>query len=80
MRTSLLAVMAGVLLGSTACASPRIVRNITGSGDQVKVIYERRAMFGAETGLIQCKRLPDGSLSECRRVPVTFNGKKGGAK
>jgi hypothetical protein len=31
--------------------------------------------------LIQCKRLPDGSLSDCKRVPITFNtGKKGGGK
>jgi hypothetical protein len=80
MRMSMLAMLAGALIGTTACASPRIVKSITGSGDQVKVIYERRSMFSGETGLIQCKRLPDGALSDCKRIPITFNKAKGGGK
>lgn len=63
----------GALLAAaaTACA-PRTVTHITGTGDQVKFIYNRTDFFNSETGVIQCQRQADGSLTECREIGIQY--------
>lgn len=73
------AIIVGALVG---CAQPRIVTNITGSPEQVKMItVQQMSLFSAGgTGLVQCDRAPDGTLKDCKKIPIVFNDGKGGAK
>jgi hypothetical protein len=65
-----------LLLTLTGCAGPRLITNITGTGDQVKFVYGR--VRPAENGIIQCTRAADGTLSDCKDIPIVFEDKKGG--
>lgn len=67
---TLMVVSFGVGVG---CAQPRVITNITSSGDQVKMIYAQKNT--GNTGLIQCQQQPDGSLTNCRKVAITFEPK-----
>ena len=69
----------GVLVG---CAQPRIVTNLTGSPEQVKMItVQNMSLLSAGgTGLVQCERAADGTLTDCKKIPIVFNDGKGGAK
>lgn len=66
-RTWLALVLA---LGSVGCTMPRVITNITFSGDQAKMIYAQANT--TNTGVIQCKVAADGKLVECKKVSVTF--------
>lgn len=59
----------------SGCAQPRVITSITGAEDQMKFVYARGASFftSAETGMIQCNVQPDGQLSGCRQIPITFS-------
>jgi hypothetical protein len=63
-------------LAASGCAKPRVVTDITISGEQVKMIYARA--MSTETGIIQCLRGPDGNLTDCKKVPVKFLKKGSG--
>lgn len=67
---------ATLLLG--ACQAPRLITSMTATQDQMKMVYSQAG--GAHTGIIQCDRTPDGTLVNCRKVPVTFNDGKGGGQ
>lgn len=56
---------------ASACA-PRIIEKIVGTESQVKLLYSRRMPFAAQTGIVQCDRAADGSLSNCRDLPIVF--------
>lgn len=68
------AILTVLMLGG--CAGPRVITSITSSGDQVKFVYGR--VRPAENGIIQCKRNPDGSLADCKDIPIVFDDKRGG--
>ncbi|TNE91393.1 MAG: hypothetical protein EP330_05345 [Deltaproteobacteria bacterium] len=53
-----------------ACAYPRVITDITASGDQAKFIYNRTN--STENGIIQCDVAEDGSLENCQTIPVVF--------
>lgn len=72
-----LAVLALGIAGLTACAQPRYITYITGEGDQAKMIYSRRGLTKYETGLVQCSTQPDGTLYDCKKIPVRFSDGKG---
>lgn len=57
-------------LAISGCAAPRVITGITMSGDQAKFIYN-----GASHGLLQCSMESDGTLADCKRLPVTFKKK-----
>lgn len=79
MRHWILAICGVVAL--QGCASPRLITHITGSGAQMKLVYEQHKwMGGGEVGLIQCDQLPDGTLTNCKKMPIIFETKNGGAK
>lgn len=59
----------------SACAGPRAVVNITSRGDQVKLVYYQKKLFGYDQGIIQCKATEDGNLDECRKLNVKFSKK-----
>ncbi len=67
-KLSLLILIATV---STACA-PRLVHTMTGTEDQVKMIYSREHPFNPETGVIQCARTDDGTLTNCNYLQIEF--------
>jgi hypothetical protein len=69
-----LAIVAGLLALAAACA-PRVVTDISLTGDQAKLVYARNSPFAADTGIVQCTRQPDGSLTDCRQIPITFRKK-----
>jgi hypothetical protein len=71
-RLSTLAVVAAVALASTACG-PRVVTDITLSPNLAKVTFAKRNFFAPETGVVECDRSTDGSLSNCRKMTVTFS-------
>ena len=68
--------LAMAILATTACA-PRMVRSITGTGDQVKMIYTREHPLKPETGVIQCGRTDDGTLEDCYYLQINFDDGKG---
>jgi hypothetical protein len=64
-----------VLIAALAgCAQPRVITSITGAEGQMKFIYSQSASFfqKGETGLLQCSVNPDGTLTGCRSIPITF--------
>ena len=63
------------ILVTTACA-PRMVQTITGTEDQVKMIYTREHPFSPETGVIQCAREEDGTLKDCAYMTINFDDGK----
>jgi hypothetical protein len=65
--------VAAALLTSTACANPRAVTKMTGTVDQVKLVYQSRT----NAGIIKCGRAADGSLENCKELPVVFLPKSG---
>lgn len=65
-----------LLLASVSGCAPRIITSITGSGEQVKLVYERNSFFKGEVGLLQCARQPDGTLNGCRKMPIVFLDEK----
>jgi hypothetical protein len=63
------------LLAAAGCATPRVITSITMSDDQAKLLWSRDRT--TETGIIQCNVQPDGTLADCKKIPITFE-KKGG--
>lgn len=66
--------IAALLATSTACANPRAVTKMTGTVDQVKLVYQSRT----NAGIIKCGRAADGALVDCKELPVEFLPKSGG--
>ena len=62
-----------LLATSTACANPRAVTKMTGTVDQVKLVYQSRT----NAGIIKCGRAADGALENCKELPVVFLPKSG---
>lgn len=71
-RVVAIAVLVAAAIGGTACA-PRIVTQITGSQDQVKLLYNRDSVSGYDTGVIQCSRTQEGNLEHCKVVTIEWN-------
>lgn len=63
------------LLLAMGCATPRVITSITLSDDQAKLLWNRDRT--TQTGIIQCQVQADGTLSDCKKIPITFE--KGGA-
>lgn len=61
------------LLLAVGCATPRVITSITMSDDQAKLLWSRDRT--TQTGLIQCQVEADGSLSNCKKIPITFEKK-----
>lgn len=62
------AAVLGALALNVACANPRAVTKMTGTVDQVKLVYQSKTV----AGIIECKRSADGTLEECKELPVEF--------
>ncbi len=72
LRLPALVAVAAVALTAAACG-PRVVTDITLSPTLAKVTYAKRSFFAPETGVVECDRATDGSLSNCRKMTVIFN-------
>ncbi|MCO4748145.1 MAG: hypothetical protein KC912_25350 [Proteobacteria bacterium] len=55
---------------AVGCAHPRVITDITTSGDQAKFIYNR--LNSGENGVIQCDVDAEGNLTACRDIPITW--------
>lgn len=65
------ALLTAMTLSTTACG-PRVVTDITLSPNFAKVTYAKRSFFAPETGVIECDRALDGTLSNCRKMTVNL--------
>lgn len=63
--------LAASVFGASACG-PRVVTDIAVSPAHVKVTYVKRSFLFPETGIVECQRAEDGSLSNCRKMNVTW--------
>ena len=54
-----------------ACG-PRVITDIALSPTFAKVTYVKRSFLFPETGIVECQRAEDGSLSNCKKLNVTF--------
>ena len=70
-RLSIATLAAATALCATGCG-PRVVTDITLSPNFAKVTYAKRSFFAPETGVIECDRALDGSLSNCRKMTVNL--------
>ena len=68
MRLALIGTALAALVG---CATPRVITSMSSDGDSMKLVYARAG--STETGVLECDVQPDGSLTGCKRLPVTFN-------
>jgi hypothetical protein len=57
---------------TTAACGPRVVTDIALSPTFAKVTYVKRSFLFPETGIVECQRAEDGSLSNCKKLNVTF--------
>lgn len=57
----------------TGCVAPRVITSISSSPGEMKLLYAQPAT--TNTGIIECQVQEDGTLTECRRLPITFNDK-----
>ncbi len=64
MRLRMLAVGAALLI--SGCMQPRIVRTSTGTNDQIKFLVSD----GTTQSVLDCQRTEDGTLKDCRELPV----------
>lgn len=64
-------VIAGVALAAAACG-PRVITDITLTPTTTKVTYVKRSFLFPETGIVECQRAEDGSLSNCKKMEIVF--------
>jgi len=60
-----------VAIGASACG-PRVITDITLNPTTAKVTYVKRSFLFPETGIVECQRAEDGSLSNCKKMEVIF--------
>lgn len=61
-----------ILVGLTACSTPRRVNHITGNTDQVKFIYSERSLFSVNTGVVRCTTDKYGFVQSCTDMEIRF--------
>ena len=71
MRPITLGLVVAVAVAAVGCW-PRVVTDITESPANVKVTYVKRGIFFPETGVVECQRAEDGSLSNCKKLEVVW--------
>lgn len=64
-------VIASVALVAAACG-PRVITDITLTPTTTKVTYVKRSFLFPETGIVECQRAEDGSLSNCKKMDITW--------
>ena len=64
-------VVASVALMAAACG-PRVITDITLTPTTAKVTYVKRSFLFPETGIVECQRAEDGSLSNCKKMDITW--------
>ncbi len=62
------ALVVGLVL--TGCATPRVITQISLSEGSARMIYAQAKTTA--TGIIECERLDNGTLTNCREIPITF--------
>ncbi len=67
-----------LVVSASACQAPRLITSMTATPGKMTMVYSQAG--GARTGVIQCARTADGSLTNCKRVPITFNDGRGGGQ
>jgi hypothetical protein len=67
MRLIFLAMGAAVLV--SGCMQPRIVKTSTGTNDQIKFLVSD----GTTQSILECQRTEDGTLKNCKELPVELN-------
>lgn len=73
-RVTLAALLLGAMSISAACY-PRTVTDITLSPNGAKVSYFKHRLPGIllpETGVVECDRAEDGTLTNCKNLVVVF--------
>jgi len=70
-RLGVAALAAATVFIATGCG-PRVVTDVTLSPNFAKATYAKRSFFAPETGVIECDRALDGSLSNCRKMTVNL--------
>ena len=70
-RPALWVLLAGTAVGTAACG-PRVVTDIAVSPAHVKVTYVKKSFLFPETGIVECQRAEDGSLSNCKKLEVVW--------
>lgn len=70
-RPAGVAVLGAMVMGVSACG-PRVVTDVALTPTTAKVTYVKRSFLFPETGIVQCQRAEDGSLSNCRKMDLTF--------
>jgi hypothetical protein len=66
------AILLAAAVGIAAGCWPRVPTDIALSPNLAKVTYAKKNFFAPETGVVECDRAADGSLSNCRKMTVTF--------
>ncbi len=61
----------GALLSATAC-SPYVITDITLGSTTAKLTYSKTTLIFPKTGIVECQRAEDGSLSNCAKMNITF--------
>jgi hypothetical protein len=69
---ALTGLLAAAVAMSTMGCGPRVVTDITASPAHVKVTYVKRSFLFPETGIVECQRAEDGSLSGCQNLDITW--------
>ncbi|TVQ93705.1 MAG: hypothetical protein EA397_03855 [Deltaproteobacteria bacterium] len=65
------ALLVGVM-GLSAGCWPRVVTDITLAPSHAKIAYFKQRIFVAETGVVECDRAEDGTLSNCKNLAISF--------
>lgn len=68
-RSSLLAL---ALVTALAGCGPKVVTDIALSPTTARFTWMKKSMLYPETGIVECARAEDGSLSDCQPVQITF--------
>jgi hypothetical protein len=73
-QTSLLlrVAIAALALAFAGCGSVRNVAGTMTTRDRILFIYQDDYR-DPPSGVVDCKRAPDGALSDCRRKPIVYS-------
>jgi hypothetical protein len=77
-RTRVLLATLFLVCLASGCTTPRVVKTITSTPEQIKFGYEQQTLFlvfptGSETGIVRCKIGEDGLPTECRNLQLNFS-------
>ncbi len=75
MRRVGIALLAAGVLGGTVGCSYTYTRTMSGTDDSVLMVFVKKKYFGSETGIVECDRSDDGSLSGCKQLNVEYEKK-----